>query len=222
MEQSASLHDYVHNPIGRYLGGPTYLVWHQNESLSGMVFWGSPRPEHVAVVARAIDIEPRGGRRSSLVDCRHVTSILPEAYGALADYVRSRHEPFRHRLAAQALVRPEGMIGATVAGFYQTIAHPHATKVFADPHAALAWLGAPDPSSVLSEVDRLTNAFAGCPALLGTLQDYLMENSGKSTLAYLLDLFSANCSKPNPRSGGSRMLRGYRSPSASCVTPTTV
>lgn len=115
MEPSPCLRDYIANPIGRYTLGPTYLVWCKTTKLRGMVFWGRPEPEHMASVTRAIDVD--GGPRASLVDARRVESVVPEAFDTLAAYVRSRADKLRYRVYAQALLRPDGLVGATVAGF---------------------------------------------------------------------------------------------------------
>ena len=179
LRRSASVDDYVADPIGRYVSGPTYLVWYKNASLSGMVFWGRPEPEHVASVIRAIDLDAVGGLRASLVDARGVESIARPAFDLLAHYVQSNTERLRHRLSAQALLRPGGLVGVTVAGFYRVLGHPHPVEVFTDPYQALTWLGAGDQSGVILEVDTLLAAAGSAASIVRAVQAHFLRNPSK-------------------------------------------
>jgi AraC-like DNA-binding protein len=179
LKPSTSLDDYVADPVGKYVAGPTYLVWYKNARLSGMVFWGRPEPEQVACVIRAIDINAEGGPRASLVDVRGVESVARPAFELLAHYVQSNTEKLRRRLSAQALVRPDGLVGVTVAGFYRVLGHPHPVEVFTDPYQALTWLGAGDQSPVILEVDKLVAAAGNAASIVRAIQAHFLRNPSR-------------------------------------------
>jgi AraC-like DNA-binding protein len=181
MKPCASIQDYIANPIGRYILGPTWLVWYKAAGLSGMVFWGRPESEHIASVIRSIDIDVDGRPRASLVDARRVESIAPSTFDTLAAYVRSHYDKLKHRVSAQALLRPDGLVGTAVAGFYRVLAHPHPVEVFTDPYEALAWLGAAEQQDVIIEVDRIVESAGDTPSTIRALRAYLAENPSKTT-----------------------------------------
>ena len=179
MKPSASLQDYVANPVGRYIHGSTYLVWHKSVRLRGLTFWGRPEPEHIASVIRSIDLDVDGEPPASLVDARRVTSIVPAAFDLLADYLRSHHDKLRHRVSAQALLRADGLIGVTVEGFYRIIGHPYPVEVFTDPYRALAWLGAAEHPNVIREVDGLIDEAGDAQSTVRAIRALLAKNPGK-------------------------------------------
>jgi AraC-like DNA-binding protein len=181
MKQCVSIQDYIANPIGRYIFGSTWLVWYKAAGLSGIVFWGRPEPEHIASVIRAIDIDVDGRPRTSLVDVRRVESIAPASFDTLAAYLGSHHEKLKHRVSAQALVRPDGLVGTAVAGFCRVLAHPYPVEVFTDPYEALAWMGVAGQQDVIIEVDRIVESARDVPSAIRALRACLAENLGKNT-----------------------------------------
>lgn len=176
MQPSLCLRDYIASPIGRYTLGPTYLVWFKTAKLSGMVFWGRPKPEHVESVTRAIDIDVDGGPRASIVDARRVEYVAPETFDILASYVRSHTEKLRERVSAQALLCPDGLVGAVVAGFYRLHVHLHRVEVFTDPYDALVWLGATDQLDVISEAERIVDGVDEASFTVRAIRDHVREN----------------------------------------------
>ncbi|MGA7744326.1 MAG: AraC family transcriptional regulator [Polyangia bacterium] len=128
----------------------------------------------MASVTRAIDVD--GGPRASLVDARRVESVVPEAFDTLAAYVRSRADKLRYRVYAQALLRPDGLVGATVAGFYRLLGHCYRVEVFTDPYDALAWLGAADQSDVIREVDGLVDGVGEASFTIRAIRNHIRGN----------------------------------------------
>lgn len=110
-------------PVGKYLWGATFVVWWSSSSLNGIMFWGRPEEEHVRRVTAALDGELQSGVRShaSLIDVRRVSAVDLGAFTTLMQYVRSRRAPFAKVVRRQALLRPDGLAGAAVAGFYSVL-----------------------------------------------------------------------------------------------------
>ncbi len=142
MQASSSLESYIASPVGRYILGPAYLVWCKTARLAGMVLWGVLRSSDIASVIRTAAIDTDGRPYASLIDARRVESLVPEAFDMLATYVQSQRDKLRLRISSQAVLRPEGAVGAAVAGFPEMVCHCHPIRVFTDPHEALVWLRA--------------------------------------------------------------------------------
>lgn len=158
MLRPASLDAYLHAPWGRFVLGPTFAAWSLNAELSGIALWGRPSEPHVAAMAAALEAEVRADARphASLVDLRHVHGIDTGAFAYLQRYVGSRREALAKTILKQALVRPDGLVGAGVAGFYALLPPGHPVRVFVDVESALTWLGGSAHVGFLGELDRIT------------------------------------------------------------------
>jgi AraC-like DNA-binding protein len=175
---------YLARPVGNCLLGPTYAVFWHSTDLNGIVFWERPEEDHVQRVTRALDAELAPGvvPHGSLIDARRVGAVDLGAFNALSQYVHGRREAFSRSVRRQALVRPEGLAGAAVAGFYAVLAPSFPVNVFTDPEAALAWLGVDDAQRVASEIDAVYAAATSSPWVVVTLRAYLDQRLGTSHL----------------------------------------
>ncbi|HLZ10111.1 MAG TPA: AraC family transcriptional regulator, partial [Chloroflexota bacterium] len=90
-------------------------------------------------------------------------------------------QAFSRIVVRQALLRPEGLAGAAIAGFYAILSPSYSVKVFTEADAALKWLGS-DPR-LTREIDGLYEAATGSPHMLVVLRSYLEERLGQVTLA---------------------------------------
>jgi AraC-like DNA-binding protein len=187
---AATLEAYLARPVGHCVAGSTYAVWWRDASLNGILLWGRPEEDHVHRLTRAVDAELAPGvcPHASLIDARRVDSVDLGAFRALVDYVHSRGKPLSRIVTRQAIVRPEGLAGAAVAGFYAVFAPMfpgevfYPVNVFVDPHAALDWLGVEHATTVLEEVDGIHRAAVGDSPFLVSLRSYLDRRSGPATL----------------------------------------
>jgi AraC-like DNA-binding protein len=193
MESAASLNDYVAMPVGRYLLGSTYAVWWHSVRLNGIVFWERPEHEHIQRVTRALDAEVRPGvaPHASLIDARRVRAVDLGAFNMLSRYVNERREAFARLVTRQALVRPGGLAGAAVAGFYAVLAPSYPVSVFTEPEAALEWLGLEDARRIAREVDAIYELATSSPSVIVLLRAHLDQRLGASNLedaAHALDM----------------------------------
>jgi AraC-like DNA-binding protein len=179
---AATLDAYLAGPVGRYLLGPTYAVWWHDAQLNGLLFWDRPEEDHVRRMTAALDGElaPGVAPHASLVDARRVRAVDLGAFTALSRYVEKRREAFSRIVTRQALLRPEGLAGAAIAGFYAILSPSYLVKVFTDSGEALEWLGA-DPCFT-PELDALYEAGTGSPRLLILVRAYLEQQVGQATL----------------------------------------
>ncbi|HMJ11872.1 MAG TPA: helix-turn-helix domain-containing protein, partial [Polyangiaceae bacterium] len=103
-------------------------------------------------------LPPHGGPHVSLVDTRRLTHVDPGAFSVMARYFEERRAAFSSVIRRQALVRPVGLAGAVVAGFYQVIAPSFPVSIFESLDEALSWL-APHGSQALQ---LALNELHGC------------------------------------------------------------
>jgi AraC-like DNA-binding protein len=172
--------EYLRNPIGGYTVGQNHLAWCHSTRLSGMTFWGRLEPQHATYLKRAQRMDTDGVGGLSLIDLRRVESIDETALDSLADCL-SGQAPMPCAPAV-ALLRPEGFLGAAVAGLCRVCDFSCPVEVFTDPRDALTWLGAADASEVIIELDDVLGTFVGGAAVLRALRIHLGRNPGKVDL----------------------------------------
>ena len=86
----------------------------------------------------------------------------------------------RQAVTRLALVRPAGLPGAVVAGFYAVLDSPYPTQVFDDVAAAVAWLGAPKALAV--ELESLRAELSGVGPLTGQLRRVLAADGADASV----------------------------------------
>jgi len=181
---SDTLAAYLGCPVGKCLLGPTYAVWWHSVHLNGIIFWDRPEEEHIQRVTRALEAElrPDVAPHASLIDARRVRAVDLGAFNCLSQYVNRRRDTFARLVTRQALVRPEGLAGAAVAGFYAVLAPSYPVSVFTDPHVALEWLGIGSAQQVASAVDSIYASATSSPSVVVALRAHLDQRLGASTL----------------------------------------
>jgi len=160
--------DYLQDPLGRYLVGEGFLHWYASADLCGFVLWGRPGEAQVRRLVQVLDVELAPAKpHASLVDARRLEAADSAAFAVMVNYMQQREKAFSTSVLKQALVRPEGVVGAVVGGFYTLLSGAYPSKAFSDPAAALAWLGHPEPLAA---------------PLLAKLNDVVAEATGQSPL----------------------------------------
>lgn len=169
VQRALSIDDYVAQPIGRFYAGPTFLHF-SREDLCGTAFFGRPDADAIRDLVRAIAVELPGSTpvHRAFADASLLTGVDPEAFRALAEYVGPRAEAFAENVSRQAIAHPPGVLGALVAGFYDVTpsASPERTRLFASPHAALAWLGVERPEALLAQLAAARESAQRPPEIL--------------------------------------------------------
>lgn len=163
---------YLADPVGAYLGDARTLVFCARPTLWGFAVWGGPAKTEldrlVGLLARELadDVVPH----ASLIDARRLETVDPRAFAVLARYLRANFELFRTRVTRLALVRPPGLLGATVAGFYQVAGAPYPVRIFDELEAAAAWLRAP---ALARELDAAITAASALSPIVVALRRWL-------------------------------------------------
>jgi AraC-like DNA-binding protein len=179
---AADADEYATDPEGAYLALPRAITFCARRTLWGFALWGRPTEADVRRFVPMLELELVEGvaPHASLIDVRRLEAADPRAFGVLAKYLRANWELFRTRVTRLALVRPPGLLGATVAGFYQVAGSPYPVRVFDDLVAAAGWLRAPELATTLD--DAVTAASTLSPVLL-ELRRWLDGNLADASLA---------------------------------------
>jgi AraC-like DNA-binding protein len=127
-----------------------------------------------------LELELTAAPHASLVDVRRLEAGDPRAFGVLTRYLRANFHTFRTCVTRLALVRPPGLLGATVAGFFQVAGAPYPVRVFDDLAGAGGWLRAQDAAVVL---DAAVEAATGVPPVLLQLRRWLDGHLADASLA---------------------------------------
>ena len=166
MKAVADADAYRDDPIGAYVTLPNALVFCARRTLWGFALWGKPTEVDLKRIVPLLAMELADGAapHASLVDVRRLDAGDPRAFAVLTKYLRANFGAFRTQVTRLALVRPPGLLGATVAGFFQVEGAPYPVRVFDDLPAATAWLRAGEIAAALDAA--ITDASAVSPVLM--------------------------------------------------------
>ncbi len=140
------------DPVGRYWVGRRHCVFAFSSTLLGFSSWARPDAEDVRELLRLCDIGLRPGMSPYvwLVDLRELEFVEPATFSLFLDHTRKNGATLRRNIVKQAQLRPEGFVGAIIAGFGRVARLPYPDRVFREPDRAIAWLGvAPDVGAAL-------------------------------------------------------------------------
>lgn len=119
------------------------MHWRATPTLYGFALWGRPNQADVNALVRALvtELDAAVAPHCSVVDATLVEGVDPQAFEALHRYVTGHHAALKKQVTKLALVRPPGLVGAVVSGFYEVLDAPYPTRAFAELGPALQWLG---------------------------------------------------------------------------------
>jgi AraC-like DNA-binding protein len=131
-------------PVGCCVALRRTMAFCAEPSLWGFAAWSVPSCEDIAELVSliALDLAPEVSPHATLVDMRGLEAGDLSAFDPLIRHASSYHEVAAVKVTRMAVVRPLGLIGMTVAGFFQVIPVPYPVRVFADFHEAAAWASA--------------------------------------------------------------------------------
>jgi AraC-like DNA-binding protein len=171
------LPEFVRSPVGRYVTGSEWLSWCSDVSLCGTVVWGrldEAEVDRLLVTHQALSELPAPGRRGVLADAGRLERIDGAAFSRLARFVGDRLQTCERRTERQALVRPAGLVGALVAGFYEVCGLPsYPVQTFTNAADALAWLGRLDAVALSQEIASLVELASATPRAVRELRGLL-------------------------------------------------
>lgn len=182
LEPAISLARFMEAPVGRFWPGDSFFYWCASPTLFGFSLWGRPGADDLERLCAALLVElgPHAKPHLSLVDTSLVEEVDPAAFEVLQRYVKQHQVALSKRVTRLALVRPSGLVGAVVAGFYAVLDSPYPTKDFTELGPALEWLGV-EPSAEATISSRRAE-LSGVSPLLGQLRSVLTAMGPKSAV----------------------------------------
>ncbi|MBU8895929.1 helix-turn-helix transcriptional regulator [Corallococcus sp. M34] len=186
VRRADGLDDYFRSPLGRYLVGDCFLHWYAAADLCGFAVWGRPGEQQAQRIVQALDVELEPALpHDSLVDLRRVEGIDADAFGVMKDYMQAHASQFARTVRRQVLLRPDGLAGAIVGGFYELVQGGYPHKVFTDAAEGLSWLGrdADMIGPLVSRLNALVAEATGQSPLLRELHQVLRGKLPGASLA---------------------------------------
>lgn len=158
MFSEASAAQFLEAPIGRFVRGRTFLAWCASETLSGGVSWGRATVEDVEQMIALHEVILRPplvqGAARVLLDLRALEVVGLEVFSRYLVSVGPRVPRFARAISRQAIVVPDGLLGALVAGFYPLVARPQPKhQLFRELEPAARYVGVDAP--LLTQVQAL-------------------------------------------------------------------
>lgn len=170
MRAAADADDYKDAPTGKYVVLPRAIVFCARPTLWGFALWGTPTEADLKRVVPLLALELDTTPHVSLVDVRRLDGADPRAFAVLTKYLITNFETFRTQVTRLALVRPPGVLGATVAGFYQVAGAPYQVRVFDELARATSWVKAKE---LTAELDAAIASASGLSPVILQLRGWL-------------------------------------------------
>jgi AraC-like DNA-binding protein len=161
------------NPQGGFLAGESWFYFAFDLTLFGYVIWGRPEPEDIRALARLLEVELDRPPHNALVDLGELELVVPEAFEALASYTVKHEKALARTVTHTAIVRPAGVNGAIVAGFFDVSSKPFPVSFWSSLEPALSHLGRIDANDCAASLSAVRAQISGEPALLRRLRAHL-------------------------------------------------
>jgi AraC-like DNA-binding protein len=147
--------DFAGAPAQRFFAGRSFCFWQDGTRAFGTVMWGRPLEADIEAMIPffEIGIDARFSGHASFVDCRAIESIDVRAFGKLLSYLVRRRHAWGPHVGRQAILHPDGFVGAMVAGALHVARPPYPFACFhGDGADAFAWCGVPDLHAAVEAV----------------------------------------------------------------------
>ena len=183
LRRTAELATFLDDPTGRVLIGESWLYYCAHPELFGIVLWGRPGGDPIRQLVRALHVELKPGivPHRSLVDASRLEAADLAAFEVLNQYVVEQAGPLSRAVTRLALVRPDGLVGAMTAGFYEVLERPYPIEIVSTIDAGLTWLG--EPLDLGRELDTLVEEVRGSSVLVERLRAWLAIHLRDSELS---------------------------------------
>ena len=168
---------FLAEPLGRALVARQHVIWSASPTQGGTIVWGDCGLPEAEAITRAWDYEARFATPyDAVVDMSELSFVEPSGFRVVERDMRGRLPVLAQRIRRQALVRPRGMAGAIVAGFYPMLAPSFDWRVFDRREDAYAWAFGADGSALLEQLEELVASERAAADDVARLRD-AMRNS---------------------------------------------
>jgi AraC-like DNA-binding protein len=134
------------SPLGCYVAGKTYAHFCAAPTLWGVLLWGRPDEAEAIALGKSLVVELAAPAvpHASIFDASRVEGVDLGAFQAAGRYLERHEARLARWLSRMALVRPDGLGGAVVAGAFHVLPRPYPAQVFVDAASAFVWLARDD------------------------------------------------------------------------------
>jgi AraC-like DNA-binding protein len=161
-------------------------------TLIGYIAWGYPDSDDVKELLTLceIGIGPKAVPHRFIVDVRAVSHVDPRTFGMFIEYTSRHRAELAEKIIGQAVLRPDGLVGAIMSGFSRIARLSFPQRAFGDAEKALRWLGVdPDEGAeLLAELAAIRDAASGTNDVVRRLR---AELTAKRAYAFSADDVSA-------------------------------
>lgn len=176
--RAVDLETFRKQPIGHQLVGHSFALWAWDERLAGSAYFGHPDPRDFPTMIAMMDLPFHAAFAApidAVVDCSALVGIDLGAFELLGSHLGEVGRA-AERIRRVAVVRPPGIVGATIAGlFYEAVKSRFMAGIFTDSHEAFAWLDRPDAAAAQAAAAELVTVAASTPSWLTTLREHLNQ-----------------------------------------------
>lgn len=168
-------------PAGTFIGGRNWVYLCTDAGLFGQIYRGRPEAADVEQLTSLWQVELRAETppHASYVDASGLTGMDPGWFELMRSELERNRAALSDKLQRQALVRPPGLPGALVAGFYDVLTPSYPVQVFESAADALGWLGRPE---LAGAIVSLVQQSSGAEPLVEQLRRFLARGLAGATL----------------------------------------
>ncbi len=170
--RKATSDDFLANRYGAYVLGSRHMVWCSDPTLGGVVVWGAFEEVDVQALTPLLDFDLVDGRDPHydiVVDASRLISLGRAAFERLAAFVGSRIGARVEMVRRHAIVVPDGLVGALLAGLLPILGHDP-SSLFTSAEQAFESMARPE---VLPEIRHILDAAIHTSPLVRDLRNHL-------------------------------------------------
>jgi hypothetical protein len=167
---------FVGSPVGRFVVGPTYLVWCESPDLLGAILWGEIDESSIRelmVIRHVFERQRLAARPRVIVDASLVTKVCADALVGVTAFVRDRATHVATGVERLAVIVPRGLVGILVAGVLPAAGIGDPLRASEDRDAALAFVEHPYAAAAHAAAMRAADAVRGTSTFLLRLRALL-------------------------------------------------
>ncbi len=176
----------LRDPVGHAAAGPHHLMWCVDPELTGISLWGYPTGDEMTELIEVLAAPHSEALHlpcDMILDGRYLQGMSADAFEVVVRGARRHHAEIGRRARRQALVRPDGVVGALFAGFNALLSPGYRWQVFASLPEALDWLHRSDGELVSAAVASLVSVNAQASPLVTGLRAWLRARQERAAVS---------------------------------------
>jgi len=182
MKPASSYDDLMRAPVGRYVLTHNLALWCASPTLMGVVVGAQPQHEDVSLLLDLAERPLPIGLAPSIdhvFDASRITRVDTDVFETYVAGL-ARLQPQRRRVQRHAIVRPQGFVGAVVAGTQTLVSGDASSEMFTSAGDALGWLGR--DGMLAAELDALGDSLTAGDPVLAQLRSMLRGSQFRLSL----------------------------------------